>query len=54
MNHDEIKKDLRQIFCLVREIESIAQKYMEPHPLRNKHKTNEFYELVRRFSKPLV
>ena len=50
MNKDEIKKDFRMICTLVREIESIAQRYMDPHPLKKK------FELVnsKKFLRDLI
>ena len=54
MNKNEIKKDLRMICTLVREIESIAQRYMDQHPLKEKIRISQFEEILKRFNKPMV
>ena len=48
MNKKELKQDLKQICSLVREIESIAQKYMDPHPLKERIRISKFEEILKR------
>ena len=54
MNKNELIKDLRMICTLVREIESIAQRYMDSYPLKSKIRKTKFEDIFNRFNKPIV
>ena len=54
MNKKELKQDLKQICSLVREIESIAQKYMDPHPLKERIRISKFEEILKKQINTLV